>query len=404
MPHMYYSLFIFIAMIFLTREASLQAMGEIDGIELVVTKHYTQKSTIESEMERDAASHSASTSSSLPVIRYRSSVNDEVGECLCRLREHVAEGFNAAIALELLESAPDYSRDPNAVYNRYQSVELIGEGFGTKVWKAVLNIDSPSSGLKVGDIIAVRVINARITRPVNNLSLLNIEAHIRCTLLRNAGKDKGPLTEYFPDLYGLFYGPSMEEAYDPDDLESTKARTQGSAYQYQEMEFIERTFEFTRGIPDSIIFEYALGEWAARALVGLYIRDESHRNFGLKTVSYGRYYHFGEDHYYFPPGQMPVRYDLDSFKNYPLPPTKRFGGCDLDSKNAKTSEGKKFIEAFYQRGVEIPDIFTLFQECFGGYKKDSEWVQRHDPTARNYYLDETLIDRERSLPAEFLPV
>lgn len=66
-------------------------------------------------------------------------------------------------------------------------------------------------------------------------------------------------------------------------------------------------------ITKDMFFEYCIGVWAASRYANIRVGDEKLRNIGLRSVTYWRAYHVGCDTYYFPPGLMPMRLDLDDF-------------------------------------------------------------------------------------------
>lgn len=322
------------------------------------------------------------------------------------LRVMDPKNFNLETARSLLkEQSRDYSMTPEILTKLYQSISVSGSGKEATVWKAILNEDRPQAGLKAGDTIAIRMVPVSPDKPLKEeyKSKIRFEALIRGSHLRNP-EDKKVVTEYFPNFYGTYYGPVMPQTLVTGFYFSTmKSTFKDYVFCYEEMEWVDKTIEKVLSqntkISDSVIFELMYGEWAGTFFIGLSVDDCKLTNYGLKGVKYGRAYHLGEDHYYFPRGDMPVRLDLQGFNKYPHPTTKKFYNkvLEIQTDEIATKEGKSF---FQDLSNQKSDIFSLFSQHFIKYKKEPTWIKENDSTARYYELDQKWIDFEKTLPRD----
>lgn len=167
----------------------------------------------------------------------------------------------------------DLAERPKDMSQLYRSVKLAGGGGGAHVWEATLAKDRPLAGLKAGDVIAIRV--RALTGPISvteikklDNSIVGFEALICLSRFKNLKTGEQPITDYFPNFYGVYHGrkmpPSLVEEKYPEFLED-----RGEWYfRYEEMEFVDTTFAqrycIGNKIPDSVLFEFIYGEWAGR--------------------------------------------------------------------------------------------------------------------------------------------
>lgn len=304
--------------------------------------------------------------------------------------------FDWKKVLELIkENLVDYTENPEGIKELYTKITLASDGSKTTVYKAILEKDRPLQGLKRGDVIALRIAGG-LPKPLikNMLYPQGCEALIRLSSLR----DK---TEYFPDLYGIYFGGVLPESI-VEGCYSSNMKRSGKIcnFRYEEMTWVDTTFESyinkeNKKLGMSKLFEFLYGEWVGEAFVGISVNDQKYRNFGLKNVDYGRAYHLGDLTYYFSAGLMPVRLDFDGFNGCDR--KKRFFFFSFPTDEVESENGKKFVTAWKQREG---DLFTLFERYFSEYQKDSTWIKEHDPKAKHFFLEKKWIDEEKGLPKD----
>ena len=176
----------------------------------------------------------------------------------------------------------------------------------------------------------------------------------RITKLSQLNEDG--ITEFFPQIYGLF---------------NVKQFQSGALMTWVDTDF-EKEFREGKKISDSVIFETTFGSWAGLFFHGIKVNDIKSRNFGLKQVTYGRAYLLGDQHYYFPPGLMPVRVDVDDSCQLTEEECQNgklwewyYLGVIHDTDAVDTAEGKIFVSAL-KAGKN--NLFNLFSAHFEKYK------------------------------------
>ncbi len=303
------------------------------------------------------------------------------------------------------ESHLDLTERPDDVLNLYTDIIFIARGAQSFIYKAILAHDRPHAGLKKGDMIALRVVSS-IPKPLSKhyFGCDQYEALIRLSKFKKLDCTEQPLTDCFPNFYGVYFGGDMPESIASTIPDCWKISRNFCNYRFEEMEWIDSTFAKAFGqdqkIPDSVIFEFLFGEWAGQFFLGITVGDPRGSNYGLKRVDHARCYHLGDCNYYFSSQMMPMRIDLETFHRSTLPSQKRFYNLFLVNTKGETQAGNEFLNELNNKfkGVNIDDLFTLFKRYFSAYIKEPGWVERNDPTAKHFYLDQKHIDYEKSLP------
>jgi hypothetical protein len=292
----------------------------------------------------------------------------------------------------------DLTTDPERISSLYTIVYWATKGGRATVFKAILAQDRPQAGLKKGDIIALRVSPSQPKPLIKSmLCPTGYEYLIRLSTFKKASEH--PITAYFPDFYGVYFsGPIPKSITIGNYPDHMIADAQVANHRYEEMEWVDMTFSelinHGKKLTDSMIFEFLYGEWAGEAFVGLSINDCKFRNYGLQSVSFARCYHLGEHTYYWADQLMPVRLDLEGACHIEHPRKSRFYHGSLKPEHAETEAGKQFLTAWNERKH---DLFTLFTSYFLDYQKTPEWVQKNDPFAKQYFLDQKCVDLEKNI-------
>jgi hypothetical protein len=348
--------------------------------------------------------------SPLAMEKDSSNVSDDITKIeslVKKLREIDCDHFSQDARKLLMAEHLDFLGRSEAIARLYRNVchKVITENGCNHIWQATLAEDRPQAGLRAGDMIAVKM-QGSIPKPFkHSLGMLGtVEPLIRLSHFKNLKTSEQPITDYFPNFYGVYYAEKMPESIVegtyPELLKNYKFET--AYFRYEEMEWVDTTFakKYTNSkIPDSVLFELMYGEWAGQFFVGLAIGDCKGDNYGLKVVSYHRIYHLGNDVYAFSSTEMPVRLDLEEFTSFPHPTEKKFGGGKISTSSfaevlkryAESQSGKDFLDALYK---QEDDLFALFKKYFSAYQIDPE---KADYQAKHFYLDQKWIDQERSL-------
>lgn len=276
-------------------------------------------------------------------------------------------GLALSCPIEVMKKWPDYNENPQIVGSFYDNIKGIGAGGSNAVYSA--DIHHAREDLPAGSKIAIRVVKrSQHSLPRAGLSFA-MRAYSRLSILRNY---KGyPVSEYYPEHYGVYFGPQFPSL-----------KPEGEGYvdmgmMYMEMEYVDTFFdiEYAEGnkIPDNVIFEQKLGEWASQKIAKIVITDGKPRHYGLKNVAYYRAYHIGKDTYLFEPGKSPRRIDLDIW-------------FDVTENMMQQSKADR-----RERGEE--GIFTVFSKDFSAYKVSEENPIPLNHPVRHYYVpDEYLGD------------
>ncbi len=171
------------------------------------------------------------------------------------------------------------------------------------------------------------------------------------------------VTDYFFMVHGIINFDATSDATSPEKV----ALMSHLVVNYVELD-CQRFADMSSAnkLPDSVIFESALGEWAGRHFCGICIRDVKLRNIGI-TMAPERFYVLGNAVYKFPPSLMPVREDYDDFcwKDFSKTP---FRGTLFTKELAKTEQAKTFITEI---DAGTLDLFSLFEKHFLHYQVDS---------------------------------
>lgn len=284
----------------------------------------------------------------------------------------------------------------DATVGLYSEVKQVANGRDSTIYRATLAEDRPRSGLKKGDIIALRQTTGKRSPESIETKGSTLQGLVWLSTLKDLKKWPKPLTAYYPDFYGVYYSST-----------SPMSTVPWSNYiQIEEMEWVDTTFlaqyipigkplsdkqNMKEKMPDSVIFEYLYGEWVAQFFLNLNVCDRAYRNFGLKKVDYARCYHLGEKIYYFTTGLMPMRLDLVVSTRLV---EQSFMDTTINPQIAETSEGEAVLQC--QREADV-DIFSLFETFFSKYLREETWIQENEPKAQHFYLEQQHIDHERSL-------
>jgi hypothetical protein len=170
-----------------------------------------------------------------------------------------------------------------------------------------------------------------------------------------------PVVGYYPEFFGAYFGDQSpvipKKHYDVSDRK----------WMYNEMEYVDKkmTFydidEFFEHVPDNIVFEKDLGEWASVKIAKVTHGDNGPRHDLIANVDYYRAYHIGKEIYLFNPGLMPKLVDIDTLnidQKYPglyRSKFERSHKLSPDARNAVDEMGEK-------------GIFTVFSQHFRKYK------------------------------------
>lgn len=152
--------------------------------------------------------------------------------------------------------------------------------------------------------------------------------------------------------------------------------------------FFDKEYVGNVKIPDNVIFEQCLGEWATQKVAKVFIGDSKWRHYGLTNVDYYRVYHIGKDTYLFKPGKTPKRIDWDRFGYHRDEQARaRYNPYFVPPEYAQSENGRKVLEDMFKDG-----IFTVFSKYFLEHK-----VSAHNPIPtgrplKHYYVPEEYLD------------
>ncbi len=298
-----------------------------------------------------------------------------------------AEGSSYPLCpVDVMQRWPNYNQRPDTIKSFYDNITFVGTGGEYGVYSAILK--QAREDVAAGTKIALRLRTA--SQCLGDATSLPIRQGLSCSLPRAliaysqlARLKSRAISEYYPDMYGVYYGPSFPL------LEPEIIGKRGE--QYVEMEFVDTFFDSAfrhHKIPDNVVFEQCLGEWATRKISRIHIDDAKWRHYGLKEVNYSRAYHIGEEIYLFGPGKTPKRVDLDIF-GYP---TEQ----DLEEKfrphfaEADQIESANAREAYTRMGDE--GIFNVFSKYFSDYKVSKQDIDLYAPVKHYFVPAEHLGD------------
>lgn len=286
-------------------------------------------------------------------------------ELLAQPRETIREAFE------------DTSRFLTPTFGVHQISQLykgnldkIKNGQDAQVSKAVSKIDRPDVGIVQDQLIAVRGTRFATVQEFssNSATLLNFA---RASVLRDPAN---PITEFFPTFYGSYKANGSSGAYHPVQLLS-----------FQEMELASSDFEDAYSkmdrqyrkplVPDSLVFEFCLGEWAGAYFSKIGSYDAKAVNFGVKrNIGYSRTYKIEGKEFIISSDVMPKRLDVGgagTVSEYAYARMKKGFSCSIPNANYNLSwDATKFLsnlgggknetfldafEAFYQSSQELKD-------------------------------------------------
>jgi hypothetical protein len=242
-------------------------------------------------------------------------------------------------------------------------------------------------------------------------SLDGIEALIRLSHFKNLPIGEKPITDYFPNFYGVYYSekplPFKVVGKYPEISTNNPDNTaffNKVYFRYTEMEFVDSTFkkmyeEEEKAVPDAFLFELLYGEWAGRFFTGLTISDCQSQNIGIKSVPYKRAYHLGNATYVLSAGEMPVRLDLDDFRVSSHPTQKRFKFLspmfrEPMQKGLISQKGKDFLKDL---GDKTYGFFSLLMTHFSCFTQRDIFDEGLEEEVKNFYLDQKWVDHEEDL-------
>jgi hypothetical protein len=227
---------------------------------------------------------------------------------------------------------------------------------------------------------------------------------LRGSILSRGNGRLRPVSEYFPEIYGSYFIQQIPAAHitGSDSIVSGYFNPE-KVVLMTEMELLDSDFEkyfAHKKIPDSVVFELALGEWAGANIAGMLIQDFKYRNVGLKEVDYYRAYHFGTEVILFPPGILPKRIDLDDLVLLKQSDKKSANSIGLVESDFESLEAKQFYKEIRQarRSKLLTDsgFLNKLAECFEGYKTTDDHLALIPPSKiKHFYIpDEYLQETE----------
>lgn len=232
---------------------------------------------------------------------------------------------------EMLKKTPIF-KDREGLSELYSGDRKVGSGEDAEVFMVEVKADRPEVSLKKGDKIALRRTKQELNLE-HGFGDKSDQVLARLSVLNEPGK---VMTNFFPSFYGSYAAPDF--------LSKNTRVDDKKIYQFQEMEFVDTTFynEYKHGgkrIPDSVVFEFCLGEWLGKKHAHTIVTDPKPGNWGLKNVSFYRVYEFeGGKTFTIPPGPMPQRIDFSSFGT--LPPNGEISTkCSLTERMSQYTSG-----------------------------------------------------------------
>lgn len=235
------------------------------------------------------------------------------------------------------------------------------EGILAKTNVIPVIVKSQSNGRNI--LIALKLIPVYSDDSIGYTNNAETAAYAKLSILES-------ICEYYPKIYGVYYGPSIKHIAWTNYLTRDKVKPLG--FLYMEMELVDKKLHLCYGkvqssIPDSIVFEMSLGQWATSTIANISVDDDRLYHHVLKDVDYSRAYHIGKHIYLFSHSEMPKRIDLDSCSDYTRDAKMNLGFKVLqDEKAGLTLEARSFFSKLNDFKVKH-NIFDLFFACFNKY-------------------------------------
>lgn len=240
------------------------------------------------------------------------------------------------------------------------------EGFLSKSYVMPVVIESGRIGLQQKTIIALKIIPFFPQSTYNPIGCVHINETAPYAKLSSL---EG-ICEYYPKIYGAYYGsPISNLAYTTWPSSSGK---KPAGFLYMEMELAHRNLyqRYGKGgaqVPDSIVFEIALGQWATSTVAKLSIGDDKGRHHVLQDVDYSRAYHIENRTYLFSHLEMPKRIDLDVSHDAQSDQQMNCGLSILHDQEVRLSaEARGFLDNLTDSSAARSAI-ELFYEHFSKY-------------------------------------
>lgn len=114
----------------------------------------------------------------------------------------------------------------------------------------------------------------------------------------------GGRTDYFQKVYGVYFALPTSA------INNKMWHRPTSCWVCEELELMDSDWTHLPAITDNLILESCIGIWAASHFANMNMGDEKFDNYAVKTVSFYRCYHYGQNVFTFPPGMMAKRIDL----------------------------------------------------------------------------------------------
>ncbi len=198
---------------------------------------------------------------------------------------------------------------------------------------------------------------------------------------------------YYASFYGAYFGDKLSSgSYGlPIDIRQHgidfNKRTLYNEMEYVDirMSFYDLNENFSDHIPDNIVFETDLGEWASIKIAKISHGDSYSRHNVIGYVDYYRAYHIGQEIYLFEPGLTPKLIDLDTLNTNEV--YSGFYSSKFNPNYKFSPEVKKAVKEMQLKG-----IFTVFSQYFHKYK-----VSAQNPiplsNVRHFYVPDNYLDQ-----------
>lgn len=261
------------------------------------------------------------------------------------------------------ESLPIISVDE--FFELYDNVEYISRGGTASVFSAVIQQDRP--GVKRGAKIALKMEKVSETDALAAYFFTEKVAHV---------------TPYYPKIYGAYRSPITENLIR--NFKDVKFDDQDLNFVI-EMELVDTTFRhkfnqphdnelaIANVIPDSVIFESFIGNWALSFYGNAKIGDAQPENLGLQlTTGYYRCYEINDEFYVIENLMMPVRIDISVLylgKTLKIP-------FQMHPLRASSECGKAFLIEYTNSGKDYISSINLLLKHFAVFKKDKEYLEK----------------------------
>lgn len=333
----------------------------------------------------------------LSFTTFAESFKDQISQFRERLLSMPIDTFVMPIdkTYPLTLMAPKLGPFPSVIPELYNlPITLLGSGQDSAVFLATSSIDRSEIGLKAGDKLAVRAARIETSQERSSAERTLRNFYRAQTTLRNPSN---PIVDFFPYFFGS-YETSQQGKY------VTKYHNDGRA-NVQEMEAVDNTIQAhyqcnSTGyptekpiIPDEVVFEFCLGEWAGVYFANIGSGDAKTENWGVKNVDHARIYRIGDKEFALPKGMVPMRIDIGGAGDFSLTfnpndngdANVRFGAdnprptyiCSLSQKTSKFSYGRscrisqeanKFMEDLRSLKETEGDVFNVFQKFYDQFK------------------------------------